>query len=267
MNGKITDIDELLSREAALSVQQLCSGLTAIRKYDFSSKGVFYSGMFSITIGLERVLKLILLLDYKINNGCYPDNNYLKDKGHKIKKLIRDAVSIHNTLNDESGDNILSDLLIRKIVNFLTEFSMSTRYYNLDVVTGSNPRGNEPLAHWDNEICSIILKRYLISKKKKQEYKVLANSLRDISSVYHTHENGSHIDDVDCFFEHSSYIDEKQGYSVFYLFKIIDFSVNLLKSLDHKMTHQLYLREHFTCLAMYNPTCSNIRKRKLWCKI
>jgi hypothetical protein len=72
MDEKITNINELLNREAALSAQLLGNGLTSIRKYDFSSKGIFYSGMFSISIGLERILKIILVLDYQIKNSKFP---------------------------------------------------------------------------------------------------------------------------------------------------------------------------------------------------
>ena len=238
MSQRITDVDELLGRETMMAVHLLGTGLTSIRKYNFTSKGSFYSGMFSVTIGLERILKLILLLNYKINNNCYPDDDFLRRKGHKIKALIKDCKEINDNLIDtklKNSQETFDDLLVRKIVNFLTQFSTDTRYYNLNVVTGESTNLNEPLAHWDNEICLIILNRHPPSKKKIEEYKNSAMALEPYSIVHHTHENGSHIGDVNSLFHQSSFIEEKQGYSVYYIYKIVSFAIELLVELDFKM--------------------------------
>ena len=271
MDEKITNINELLNREAALSAQLLGSGLTSIRKYDFSSKGIFYSGIFSISIGLERILKIILILDYQINNCNFPENDFLKKKGHKIFRLINDCKLINDSLPVESelnkSNHIFEDELIKTIVQYLTDFSMSSRYYNLDVITGNTRRTNEPLADWDNKICKIIINRHPLSKKKLEQYENLANSIRGISAVNHIHENGSKIRDIDAFCNSAAYIDVKQGYSVYYLYKIIVFFVRLLTELDFKLNTQLYLREHFIHLSMYDNTCSAIRRRKDWCRV
>lgn len=267
----ITDIDELLSREAAMSSQLLGSGLTSIRKYDFTSKGVFYRGMFSVSIGIERILKLILLLDYKITNDRYPDNDFLKKKGHKIKRLISDCREINDKLNTNSSlvesEVVFNDELIIKIVDYLTEFSISSRYYNLDVISGNEKNTNEPLAKWTNDICKIIIERHPPSTKKLKEFREYADAYNDMSIVMHTHEDGSQIGDLHNFVKNSALIEEKQGFSAYYLFKIIDFLVSLLMELDFKLNPQLNLREHFTNLLMYQTTCSAIRRRKNWCQV
>ncbi len=268
MNHRITDVYELLRREASMSAQLLGTGLTSIRKYNFASKGLFYSGMFSICIGIERILKLIVLLDYRLKNNSYPENAFLRNKSHKIKDLIKDCKAINDDLCGSSkltnSLNTFEDILVRKIVNFLTQFAMDSRYYNLDVVTGVTKNSNEPLAHWDSEICSIILKRHPPSKRKVEEYKNIADTIGDISLVHHIHENGTRISNTNNLFQQSSYIEEKQGYSVYYIYKIVDFSVQLLQEIDSKLVPQLFLREHFIHLYMYNPTCSSIRRRKNW---
>jgi len=267
----ITNIDELLIREAAMSSQLIGSGLTSIRKYDFTSKGTFYTGMFSVSIGIERILKLILLLDHKITNDSYPDNNFLKQKGHKIKRLVSDCRAINDKLCNSSSlvksEVFFNDILIGKIVDYLTEFSISSRYYNLDVITGNPKNTNEPLAKWTNDICKIIVDRHPPSKKKLAEFNEYADTYNDRSIVMHTHEDGSHIGDLHNFVNQSALIEGKQGYSVYYLYKIVDFSVKLLTELDFNLNSQLYLRENFTNLLMYDTTCSAIRRRKNWCRV
>ncbi len=263
MHQNLTDINELLNREAALASQQLGSGLSTIRKYDFSSKGVFYSGMFSICIGVERILKLIALLDYRCKNDHYPENRFLKDKGHKINDLVTYCRAIVTDIEQKVFDDSLSD----QILNFLTDFAVSSRYYNLDAITGKFQANNEPMARWDNEICSEIINRHPPSPKKLAKYAWVGNKINNISVVSHTLENGVNISNAKSLFESAAFIENKQSYSVYYLYKIISWSVALLKSLDFQLTPQLYLREHFINLEMYDTTCSAIRRRKNWCKI
>jgi len=62
--SNLTDVQELLGREAELAATTVGVGLTELRKYDFATIGRFYSGIFSYTIGIERICKLVLLLDY-----------------------------------------------------------------------------------------------------------------------------------------------------------------------------------------------------------
>lgn len=66
----ITNQLELLGREAELASKTLGTGLTELRKYSFGGFGYFYSGMFSLVIGLERVAKLTLLSNYYISNNA-----------------------------------------------------------------------------------------------------------------------------------------------------------------------------------------------------
>ncbi|MBO9632302.1 MAG: hypothetical protein J7578_04240, partial [Chitinophagaceae bacterium] len=73
----------LLSKEAALSSMNLGVGLTFIRKYDFAKLGFIYQSFFSLSIGLERIMKLILLYEYIYNHNSYPNFGYLKSKGHR----------------------------------------------------------------------------------------------------------------------------------------------------------------------------------------
>ncbi|MDM8552766.1 hypothetical protein QUF72_21985, partial [Desulfobacterales bacterium HSG2] len=85
----------LLKREASMSSMSIGMGLTQLRRYDFAQTGYFYSSIFLISTGLERLLKLILIYDYRLkNNNTFPDNKKLKNFGHNLKDLINKSIQI-----------------------------------------------------------------------------------------------------------------------------------------------------------------------------
>jgi hypothetical protein len=58
-----------LLREAALVRHLLGSGVTALGRADYATGlGEYYSAFFGLSIGLERLAKLVLVADYAISN-------------------------------------------------------------------------------------------------------------------------------------------------------------------------------------------------------
>lgn len=266
--SNLVDVKALMHRETHLCSQSLANGLNCIRKYDFSKVGLFYSGMFSVTIGFERLLKLILLLDHSIKYSKFPDNQYLKSKGHKIDKLIA-ACSVIAKEYDEGIENldfegVFNDELCTLIITFMTDFAIGARYYNLDTLTGRVHGNNEPLARWDNEICSVILERHPLSSKKSLAFNKIPKEIEDISFVAHTSEDGSDVNNIHKLMNMSASADHKQGYSVFYIYKIVSFFLEVLRGLDFKQSPQIYLREIIVNLSMSGYKSSDIRKRIRW---
>ncbi len=86
------DLDIALTREAAMSSMALGIGLTHIRKYNYVQQGYFYSAIYSYSTGLERLLKLILIYDYRLNNNNeFPNNKQIRACGHNLSVLVRIA--------------------------------------------------------------------------------------------------------------------------------------------------------------------------------
>lgn len=96
-------------------------------------------------------MKLIIIQNYRGINNSFPSNGILKNFGH-------DLVELYETINNlESNDGtIVDDELSKWILRFLSEFAKTTRYYNLDTLTGRTQRRN-------------LLKNGTISKKKFQK--------------------------------------------------------------------------------------------------
>jgi hypothetical protein len=76
-----------LGREADLAAAQICSGVTALGRANHAQKGYYTNAFFGLSIGLERLCKLIVLADYAIDNsGQFPGNSDLMKCGHNISK-------------------------------------------------------------------------------------------------------------------------------------------------------------------------------------
>lgn len=81
----------LFQQEGFLARSSLLSGFNALLKanIDDTNKGSFYSAFFEISIGFERLMKLVLVIDNMAKNDLQPmTDNELKEKyGHKIDSL------------------------------------------------------------------------------------------------------------------------------------------------------------------------------------
>jgi hypothetical protein len=131
----------LLLNEAGLASTMLGEGLTVLRKADFVRKWNYYQAFFLISIGLERMLKLIIVSKYLTDNGSFPSNEFLKVIGHDIRRLIKEVENYHI-----DSDNFSAEV-DKMIISFFTNFDKKTRYYNLDTITGAMG-GSDPLSEW-----------------------------------------------------------------------------------------------------------------------
>ncbi|MGW3287540.1 hypothetical protein ACWDR3_23190 [Streptomyces sp. NPDC001002] len=154
-NGKSTEspwdspIFQPLLHEAGLAAHTLCIGLTTLRKANYQQTERYYGGFFNYTIGLERVMKLTILLDSLVEDGKFPSNKQLKDAyGHDLNKLLRAVQEIRAKLDQsELRWQLPHPDIIDDAVTFLAEFAKTTRYYNLDVLSGKAP-SLDPVARW-----------------------------------------------------------------------------------------------------------------------
>lgn len=82
----------------------------------------------SLTVGIERISKLCLLLDYYIeNNGEFPNNKFLKKIGHDINKLHTKSIDIKekHSFQFQFLDN-LNEIHI-SILDILSSFATNNR--------------------------------------------------------------------------------------------------------------------------------------------
>jgi len=257
---------QLLLREASMSSMEIGIGLTNIRRYDFVQVGFFYSGIHSITIGIERLLKIIFIYDFQLRNvGKYPNNFELRQFGHKIVDLINKAIEIDisQALNC-NGSFLDQDDIYSKIIDFLSDFAIEGRYFNLDYLTGNLQTNEEPLMRWDREICSEIMKRHYrsLNKKKFKERKMDIEGLENNAYMIFFKESGNEINDLSTFFDYGDKVSTKQKYSVFYIYQIIHYLLNVCSELETKGHFFPFLSEFYKIFGIEDKKI--VLRKKSW---
>ena len=72
-----------LGREAELAAEQLATGVTLLARANHAQKGLYLQAFFALSIGFERLAKLVLVVDHAIaHGGAWMDDAALRKIGH-----------------------------------------------------------------------------------------------------------------------------------------------------------------------------------------
>src|ERR1019366_4092597 len=111
------------------------NSLTALRTWRGEDKGSFYGTFFGFTTGLERLLKVLLLMNSWNLNRQFPRDSELRtfggNTGHDLEKLYESATNLFQQYEVTLKNNLKQDKIDRKLLMFLSSFAMRSRYYNL----------------------------------------------------------------------------------------------------------------------------------------
>lgn len=163
-----------LLRESSLARNCLTSGLASLGKAHHMDKGLYSQAFFNISIGLERLMKLIYLVDHALRNGgSYPTQDEMRTRfRHDLVKLRMECAAIRERLGDE-GERLRWELpdaeVSRRMVSVLAEFATQTRYYNLDYLVGAKSVGRDPLEAWATEVGAYFLSDYPDRLRRRDE--------------------------------------------------------------------------------------------------
>ena len=161
----------LLEQEGLLAQACLCNGLTALRRANLGDKkGLFYSAFFELSIGFERVLKLILILDHMARNQLVPpDSKTVEDYGHKLRSLFDAAKGACAAHGVTALDAFQPNSLPIAILGFLDDFAHpGGRYSNINKLTGHKHQTMvDPIAQW-GEIANRIMREYATPKDRQR---------------------------------------------------------------------------------------------------
>lgn len=168
----------LLVQESHLTKNTLLSSFDLLLKANFfqDKEGFFYSAFFHLTIGLERLMKLVVISDHMLkHNYSAPNKKELKVYGHDLISLYNYTFSLVNEyLNysfifPERGSSE-SDLLI-----FLDKYSQTSRYFNLNELNKSSTKEKSPLEDWLNVSNKVYEENVSSEKREKAALKLIYN--------------------------------------------------------------------------------------------
>lgn len=156
----------LMAQEGHLASAALLSGFEGVRNINYDKPGSVYSTMFNLATGFERLLKIIVILQYRFKNDLkFPTDKKLKSLSHSIDALYR-ACQVEG---EERG--IVDDWPASaqghhsQLLTVLTEFAKGSRYHNLDQMVGGFQNA-DPLRRWF-EVHSRIADRSLSYRRRE----------------------------------------------------------------------------------------------------
>jgi len=161
----------LLEQEGLLAQACLCNGLTALRRANLGDKkGLFYSAFFELSIGFERTMKLVLILDHMARNHLTPpDSKTVEDYGHKLRSLFDATKVVCATHGVTVLDAFQPHSLPIVILDFLDDFAHpGGRYSNINKLTGNRHQAMaDPIVQW-GEIASQIMQTHATPKEHER---------------------------------------------------------------------------------------------------
>ncbi len=183
MNQTFTPSYLLLQQEGHLISTCLSLGLTELRNANVHNKGAFYSSLFNLSIGCERLLKSIVIIDHMLKNSLsVPRKKQLKGYGHNVIELYDTCVDIGNLRNSPIKSRSELEQIDQELLSLLSDFARITRYHNLDALSASQV-GDDPLEHWGKIILAVL--EADVSKRQREKIllqaSVIANSINDIT--------------------------------------------------------------------------------------
>jgi len=262
------DTFKSLSKEAAFAFDILNSGVTQIRKANYAKKGIYYQSFINLSVGIERVSKLCILLDFYIkNNGQFPNDKFLRKIGHDINKLYTMSLDIKKEYSFEFQfmDNLDSEIH-QNILSILSDFAVKDRYENLNNLVNAKQENNT-ISIWFNNVDMKLFEKH-ISKNKKLKIINNAKIISDLCSpfmlVQHTSEDDDNINEVEEASLRTGIYEAVCPYRQLYIAQIIRFWTELLRALQYEAMEIgkediPYFSDMFGCF--YNKD-SYLRSRK-----
>lgn len=249
-----TEKERNLANEASLTSSLLGNGLDALRKADLYNKGLYYQAFFSLSIGVERLLKSLVINKYRVNNDkTFPTDINPREFGHDLIKLC-----------EYTGVKFESNPLHIKMVTFLNDFAKRSRYYNIDSMMNTNVRYDDPLSDWyllSQDILNSSKKKKII--KNKQEFASLIDS---VSLIRFNDLQGKEITNAMGLLEEFESRNIIQSYSVQFMFEVITKLVDEIRILESQKYMMPVLSEFFPLYHKYWKPYE-IRKKKDWLRL
>ncbi|MBE0370998.1 hypothetical protein PAUR_b1151 [Pseudoalteromonas aurantia 208] len=258
----------LLVQEGHLTMSSLIGGLNSLRKANIDDihRGLFYSGLFELATGFERLMKIVVLLEHKISNNLEnPTNKQLRSFGHNICELYSTCGELakkHRVHIEMIPNDVQNDMLL-----VLSDFAKGSRYYNLDELTSQN-NNKDPIAQWLS-----VIQYHIWGLRSDVREKLQEDALKygDVSHWYQNL-NGEWITDIDFYYFFTA--TEKASYHVswsiisllrpfYYLLQAQTIKLHdMQNSLPEKVPEDLPHMYEFFSFLLENK--SSVLRKKQW---
>ena len=262
----------LLAQECDLAKAALLGAFTAFSYVDAGKPGTMYSAFFQAATGLERLMKLVVVIDHNVKHDLNnPTDGQLKSMGHDIVVLYDRCAAIADELSISTSPWFQKEEdHERKMLVFLSRFAKGARYYNLDVIGGLK-NAPDPIGEWV-ELHQLIAEQHISYKSRVKLNEEAINYCESLKAYgFARWPDGQYMPFVDiCYL--TNLLQKANPYCVWTLVCILKPFYELLNALCHR-AHEIeiargiddpvtpYATEFFPFLL---STLDLVKRRKAW---
>jgi len=261
-----------LENEAQLAGEQIATGVTILGRANHMETGLYSQAFFGLSIGLERLGKLIIVADYAIGHGgSFPADADLRKIGHNLQDILSRCEAIGKSVDAQhSYASRPSDPIHKGIEETLSKFATRSRYYNLDYITGATGQEFDPIAMWWAKVAKPICERHYADRQRKKDSNAALFATKHLGgcSLVLSHvEAGTEIDDIGGVFGRTSKTAVVQKYGRLYTLQMVRWLASILGELSFSGAYRqgieplLGLKEPF---RIFGNDDHYLRDRKTW---
>lgn len=219
-----------LHRESSLVSQLIGSGATALGRASYGSGfGEYYTAFFGLSVGIERLAKLIVVADYIMENaGSLPKQSIIRKHGHNLDSLIKKVDGIASSRGIVVPHIGPTHPICTAIIECLDSFANASigRYANFESIGNPNfNQANEPVNKWWAEVVEPILTTHYRGKSAEFATKRRALLMDAVAGksifVRFSAETGSRIINVAEAFERTGQTKWAQKYGRYYSLSVV----------------------------------------------
>ncbi len=267
---------QALHREASLVSQLIGSGATALGRASYGSGfGEYYTAFFGLSIGIERLAKLILVADYALDHGgALPGPAVVRKYGHKLKDLVGEVTKIVTKRGLLISCKPPTDPICAAVIECLDAFSDASRgrYANFEAI--GNPTFNsaeEPVNRWWTNVVEPILDKHYRGKRAeegvKQRAALIDAMIGNVTTVLFTNENGTVMSDVTSASERTGQSKWAQKYGRYYTLSAVRWLSHVFDEMTHTAGYRPGLESlfgHYEFFQTYMVDDDFLLTRKVW---
>lgn len=265
-----------LSRESKLVRHLLGAGVTALGRANYADQaGEYYTAFFGLSVGIERLAKLILVADHALSNqGKLPPQSIIRKYGHNIENLLIsvDAIPEKNSIELRYQKPITA--ISTKIVECLDAFADAGRgrYANFAALGDPNIEGQfEPIRKWWAEVAELILQEHYYGRVAQTRVEGNANMIDamigSFSSVLHFNEVGGVMSDIPSASVRTGQTKYVQKYGRYHTLTVIRWMSDIFCELCRTACYKFNMTEffgHHELFWTYTVDDAFLKNRKIW---
>lgn len=264
-----------IGRETSLACHLIGAGVTALGKANYADKfGEYYTAFFGLSVGIERLAKLILVAEYSIvHNGKMPEEKIIRGFGHKLLTLCDKVESISEEQDLTLQYERPKFPVCKKILDCLDAFADASkgRYANFGSLGEPNLNQDEPVAKWWSVVADVILNEHYYGKPVQHKVEKNADLIEQLlgahSVVLHVDETGLEISNLKQASVRTGQVNVVQKYGRYYTLLVVRWLAEVFSKLATTAHHQHNVDEFFGVNEyMYTYLVSDgfLKTRKIW---